>query len=203
MDLILNGEARHIDASDCANLAELIARAEILDVNAGECVVTDVEIDGEPLPPDELASLEARSIANVRQVSVVRRPRREVASSVLEQGADYCLRIVSAIAQSVDDYRANRSRQANGLLADILDSISVLTGITYSISGVLVEEASTLAELQGEIQPWLEQMLEAQSGNDPILIADLLEYEITPRIEAWGHAMRKLSAISAHPTGGR
>lgn len=197
MDLIVNGETRPFDASDCANLAELVARAEGLSGEGVPCVVTAVEIDGQPLLPEELGALEIRPIADVQRVAIVRRPRREVALGVLEQGADYCERIVAAIAAVVADYRANRSQQASRVLADVLDSISILTGITCSVSAELVEAANELAGLQGEIHPWLEAMLEAQSGNDPIQIADLLEYEIAPRIEAWGHAMRSHAGASA------
>ncbi|MBY0398868.1 hypothetical protein K2X89_01135 [Myxococcota bacterium] len=197
MDLILNGESRSFDASDCANLAELVARAERLDSGGSPCVVTAIEIDGEPLPPEELGSLELHAIEHARRIAIVRQPRREVALRVLEQGASYCERIVAAIAQCAGDYRSNRTQQASRVLADILDSLSVLTGITVSVSAELSDAASELAALQGEIQPWLEQMLEAQSGNDPIRIADLLEYEIAPRIEAWGVAMQGFASGSA------
>lgn len=203
MDLILNGEARPFDASDCANLAEVVARAETLEAEGLPCVVTSVEIDGESLPPEALGFLEIRPITDVKRISIVRRPRREVARSVLEQGADYCGRIVEATLQAVADYRSNRTQQASRVLADVLDSISVLTGITYSISAELSDAATRLAELQGEIHPWLEAMLEAQSGDDPIQIADLLEYEIAPRIEDWGRAMRSFATGSAPLAAGR
>ncbi|MFO0687179.1 MAG: hypothetical protein U0900_00545 [Myxococcota bacterium] len=202
MDLILNGESQSFDAGDCANLAELVARAESL-AGDGPCVVTAVEIDGEPLPADELGNLEVRGIANVKRIAIVRRPRREVAIAVLGQGADYCGQIVGAIQQTVDHYRANRIQQASGVLADILDSISVLTGITASISEDLPTEAKTLSDLQGNIQPWLEAMLEAQVVQDPIQIADLLEYEIAPHIEGWGRAMRSAVPGSALSAAGR
>lgn len=203
MDLILNGEARRFDASDCANLAELVARAESLDAAGAPCVVTAVEIDGEPLPPEALGSLELRPIGEASRISIVRRPRREVAESILEQGAAYTGRIVEAIATTAADYRANRTQQANRVLADVLDSLSVLTGITCSIATELPDVATPLAALQAEIQPWLEEMLDAQSGEDPIRIADLLEYEIAPRIEAWGRAMQSPLEASARPSARR
>jgi len=199
MDLILNGELRPLDTTDCANLAELIARAEILDQGTESSVVVAVEIDGQALSADELGLLEARGLDNVRRVTVVRRPSREVAWSVLDQAVDYIAQIAPAICEVVSDYRAGRSQRANRVLADILDSMSVLTGITHAIAGVLAEEAKILGALQSEIQPWLEEMLDAQSGEDPIRIADVLEYEIAPRIESWGTAMKALCDGSARP----
>ncbi len=203
MDLILNGELWPIDASDCANLAELIARAESREGDTEASVVVSVEVDGELLSPEALGSLESRTLENVQRVSVVRRPAREVALGVLEQGADYTGRIVAAIAEIIGDYRTGRSESASRVLADVLDSLSVLTGITYSISGALPEEAKALAALQSEIHPWLEEMLDAQSGEDPIRIADVLEYEISPRVERWGNSMRELVAGSARSAASR
>ena len=68
--------------------------------------------------------------------------------------------------------------------------MTVLTGITYSVSSVLAEEAQVLADLQGEIYPWLEELMQAQTEKDPIRIADVLEYEVTPRIEEWSPGAR-------------
>jgi hypothetical protein len=46
-------------------------------------------------------------------------------------------------------------------------------------------------------------MLDAQTGEDLIRIADVLEYEVSPRLERWGDTMRAFSAASAPPAGGR
>ncbi len=203
MDLILNGEPRKLDVSECANFAELIAAAEQIESAQSECVVVAIEVDGEALSPEELAELETRSLEGVRCVSIERRPTREVARSVLAQGADYTGQITVAIAQTVDHYRSSRSDLANALLADVIDSMTVLTGITYSVSSVLAEEAQVLADLQGEIYPWLEELMQAQTEKDPIRIADALEYEVAPRIEDWGVKMRGLSAASGAEEGAR
>ena len=138
-----------------------------------------------------------------QRIEIVRRPRREVALGVLDQGSTYCGRIVAAIGEASGDYRVGRVQRASRQLADVIDALSVLTGITHSIAGVFVEEAQSLAALQGEIQPWLEEMLDAQTREDPILIADLLEYEIAPRVERWGKAMRAIHSDSARSQDGR
>lgn len=193
MEVILNGELQRLDASECANLAELVSAVEQVAVARSECVVVAIEIDGERLGPEELSDLETRTLDGVRRVSIERRPTREVALSVLLQGAEYTQQISAAIEQTVEHYRSSRSDLANGLLADVIDSMTVLTGITYSVSNVLSEEAQVLADLQGQIYPWLEELMQAQTEKDPIRIADALEYEVAPRIEDWGAKMRELS----------
>jgi hypothetical protein len=203
MELILNGELCPVDDRDCLNLAELIARAEALEADGEPAVVVAVEVDGEALSPDELDRLELRPLERVARVRVERRPSREIALGVLQQGADYTQRIRAFVLEIVGDYRDGKSENANRGLADVLDSLTVLTGITYSIAAVLVDAATELAALQGEIQPWLEEMLEAQTEEDLIRIADLLEYEIAPRIGQWGEAMARLSSPSARAAASR
>lgn len=205
MDLILNGRSHGIDTSDCANLAELVAVVERVDTGEEDHVVVSVEVDGQALPPEELSNLEARSLDGVASVSIQRRPTRAVAVSVLEQGADYTGQITAAIGKTVENFRAGRSDLGNGVLADVTDSLTILTGITNSVASILIEESQILADLQGKIFPWLEELFEAQSEEDPIRIADLLEYEITPRVAEWGAVMRAMATgetASASLSGG-
>ncbi len=193
MDLILNGETQRIDLSDCANLAELVAVTERLDAQHEASVVVHIEIDGEPLPPEALGELETRSLDGIRRVALERRPTRQVARSVLEQGAEYTKQIARAIDETVGHYRGGRPDLGARLLADLSDSLTVLTGIAYSVVAVLGdEEASALAALQVDLQPGLEQLLDAQSNEDPILIADSLEYEIAPQVDRFGVTMTAL-----------
>ena len=118
---------------------------------------------------------------------------RAVATSVLGQGADYTIQVVETIDKIADHYRASRSDLANDLLANMTDALVVLTGITETVASVLEGSADVLARLQGELAPWLEEMIEAQTENDPIRLADTLEYEIRPRVESWGETMRALA----------
>ncbi|GEM_PF-3420393 len=201
MDLILNGEPQRLDTSDCANLAELVTMAETVATEGEESVVVAVEVDGETLSPEALSGLEQHSLDGVARVEIQRKPTRVVARSVLLQGADYCGQIDSAIDQAVDQFRAGRSDRGSEILADVTDSLTVLTGITFSVASILTESAQDLAAVQGEIFPWLQELVEAQAAEDPLRIADLLEYEIKPRIADWSVVMRSMSKDD-HPTGG-
>ncbi len=156
----------------------------------GQTVVVAVEVDGEALSPEQLGRLEARGLDGVDRVAIQRRPARAVARSVLTQGADYVERVVGAIDRTVAHFRGGRSDRGNELLADVSDSLTVLTGITGSVAVALPGAAAALAEVQNDLFPWLEAMVDAQTEQDPLGIADLLEYEIRDRIERWGEVLR-------------
>lgn len=192
MEIILNGDAQKVDPSQCANLAELVTAAERSLGDTEAFVIVGIEVDGTALSAEELSALESLSLEGIEKVLIHERPALEVARSVLDQAADYTGQICAAIVKTVEHYRTGRSDLGGELLVDVTDSLSVLTGITYSVSDVLIEESQILGRVQAEIYPWLEELVEAQSVKDSIRIADTLEYEIATRIEEWGTMMRKL-----------
>ncbi len=192
MEIILNGDAQTLDSSECANLAELVTAAERSLADEEGFVVVGIEVDGKALSSEELSALESLSLEGVEKVLIHERPALDVARSVLDHAAKYTGQICAAIEQTVEHYRSGRSDLGGEVLANVTDSLSVLTGITYSVSNVLLEESQILASVQSEIYPWLEELVAAQSVQDPIRIADTLEYEIAPRIVEWGTTMRNL-----------
>jgi uncharacterized protein YicC (UPF0701 family) len=149
-----------------------------------------VSLDGEALPPEALGELEEHGLEGIGRVEIQRRSAEAVARSVLEQGSEYAGRVVAAIERTVGHFRGGRSDQGNALLADVSDSLTVLTGITGSVSVALPGVVAALTEVQNDLFPWLEAMVEAQTEQDPLGIADLLEYEVRDRVEHWGSVLQ-------------
>lgn len=193
MEVVLDGETQQLDLSDCANLSELVATVYGQVPRDEPQVVVGVEVDGVALDPDRLAALEEEPLDDVERVVLTRRPMRDVAVSVLLQGSDYCGQIGPAIEQSVGHFRAGRSDHGSEVLAAISDSLTILTGILQSATHALPEWNDSFAKLQASLYPWLESLVEAQTDADPLRIADLLEYEIAPRIEEWRAVMRSVA----------
>lgn len=189
MEVILDGERRSLDVSDCANLAELVARTDRLEPDAESAerrVVVGIEIDDRPLSVEEMERLESRPLDDIGRVSIARRSAQSVARSVLGQGALYSREIVKALHRSADHFRSGRSDRANELLARVSESLSVFVGISASAADVVPAWSEELRGFEAELHPWLVEMIEAQSAEDPIGIGDLLEFEIATRIERWG-----------------
>ncbi len=197
MEVILDGERRTLDVSDCANLAELVARAECLEPVPEGGVVVGIEIDDRPLSAEEMERLESRSLDDIARVSIARRSGQGLARSVLGQGSRYAREIVKAIHRSAEHFRAGRSDQANELLARVSESLSVFVGISACAADVVPDWSGELRAFEAELHPWLVQMIEAQSVEDPIGIGDLLEFEIAVRIERWGVRLGELAEAPA------
>jgi len=193
MEVILDGESRTLDVSDCANLAELVARTQRLESGAQRRVVVAIEIDDRPLSAEEMEALESHPLDDIARVSIARRSAASVARSVLRQGATYSREIVKAIGRSTDHFRSGRSDRANELLARVSESLSVFVGINACAADVVCEWREELMGFEAELHPWLVQMIESQSAEDPIGIGDLLEFEIAPRIERWGARLGELA----------
>jgi len=203
MEVIVDGERRTLDVADCANLAELVARSESLDSGAEQWVVVGIEIDDRPLTSEEMEGLELQRLDDVERVSIARRSAQSVARSVLRQGALYSREIVKAIHRSAGHFRAGRSDRANELLARISDSLSVFVDINASAADVVPDWSAELRGFEAQLHPWLVQMIEAQSVEDPIGLGDLLEFEIATRVEHWGARLGELAEASLDGEGGR
>lgn len=197
MEVILDGEHRTLDVSDCANLAELVARAECLEPAVEGRVVVGIEIDDRPLSAEEMECLESRPLEDIARVAIARRSGQSLARSVLGQGSLYAREIVKAIHCSVDHFRSGRSDRANELLARVSESLSVFVGISACAADVVPDWSEELRDFEAELHPWLVQMIEAQSVEDPIGIGDLLEFEIATRIERWGARLGELAEAPA------
>jgi hypothetical protein len=206
MEVILDGERRTLDVSDCANLAELVACADRLESGAESAerrVVVGIEIDDRPLSAEEMEHLESRPLDDIGRVSIARRSAQSVARSVLGQGALYSREIVKAVHRSADHFRSGRSDRANELLARVSESLSVFVGISACAADVVPAWSEELRAFEADLHPWLVEMIEAQSAEDPIGLGDLLEFEMATRIERWGARMGALAEAPAEDEQGR
>ncbi len=182
------------DCGDCENLAEVLecSRRSQEECEAEAHLYTHIRIDGLDLPEDSFSRLDEISIAGVEQIEVESRPSVEIAISSLRHSAEYVVPVRNALDRVVDLFRRGRSDEASDLLAHVSDSLGVLVAAVTGAANVIPESAEALLSPIGDLIQWLELVIEGQGSGDWINVADLLEYEIDPRLEAWGRAMTQV-----------
>jgi len=181
------------DCGDCENLAEVLERSG-RGLNAETHLYTHIRIDGLDLPEDSFSRLDEISIEGVERIEVESRPSIEIALSSLRHSVEYVVPVRAALDRVVDLFRRGRSDEANDLLARLSDSLGVLVAAASGSANVLPEAAERLLVPVQELVEWLDQVIEGQGNGDWIYVADLLEYEIDPRLESWGRTMNQVLA---------
>lgn len=186
--VVHNAVAEAFDGADCENLAEVIERSGG-GREAEAHLVTHIRIDGLDLPEDSFDRLDEISIEGVSKIEVESRPSVEIAVSSLRHSIEYVEPVRKALDRVVDLFRRGRSDEANELLARLSDSLGVLLAAVSGAANVLPDHADPLLAPVSELVHWLDQMIEGQGQGDWVYVADLLEYEVDPRLEEWSRAI--------------
>lgn len=174
--------------ADCENLADVLERCDASREDAPH-LFTHIRLDGLDLPEDSFDRLSEVSIDGVNKIEIESRPRVEIARSSLKHSGEYVVAIRGALDRTVDLFRTGRAEHANDLLAEVSDSLGVLVAAISGISSVFESSADNLLDPLQDLSPWLDHVLEGQAASDWVYVADILEYEVDPRLEGWALVM--------------
>ena len=98
--------------------------------------------------------------------------------------------IISEAREAIDRFANQLQVDGQALLAPLRSGTGQISSIDAWL-GRLADYTEMLeaGEAQGvtglsstELLPWIQELLEARSGADPVRVADLLEYELLPRL---------------------
>ncbi len=189
-----------VESADCENLEEVLERC------APSCddephLFTHIRIDGLDLPEDSYDRLADISIDGVERIEVQSRPTIEIALSSLQHSSEYVTAIRNVADQVADLFRKGRSEEANDLLAKLSDSLGILLAAVSGAASAMPQVSEMLLVPMSELVRWLDQVIAGQSRGDWVQVADILEYEVGPQLDAWAGTM--LEAREQEGQGGR
>ena len=140
-------------------------------------IVTKLQLDHRAITDRDLdPAFLAESVARFRQLTAVSQPMQELVQAAEGSMKKYAETLRAEGATLVPRLRFGPPSLSAldawlGQLADYLEFIDGASVTMQAGAG-----ASTVA-------PWVQRLLEARGARDHILLADLLEYEILPRLE--------------------
>jgi hypothetical protein len=179
-----NGAERSADPAGLASLEDLVARSCQETGRDGEVLVR-CRVNGMALDDERLSELAQVPLEQVASVDLETRPPAAIARDGLAHSREYAGRVGEALSTTAELFREGRVEEANHLYADVLDALSVLVYAVDAAGRQLGDAGSPLDGLQRELRPWLDELLDAQSGRDWVRVADYLEYEMAPLVADW------------------
>jgi hypothetical protein len=116
----------------------------------------------------------------------------EVVSQFCGEAATAVGELAGAATAAADAYRRNDLKAAGEMLSALpgeLRNFIVMIGITeqqlgFERSEVTIDDLSPADQIS-RLGDWLESLVGAQANNDPLTIADILEYDLEPFLRAW------------------
>ncbi len=146
-------------------------------------VVVKMEIDGEAIPNEQLADLGQIQVADVEEICIETASIQDVALDGLASACEYATRVRVALCETAELMRSDRPEVANEHFAEAIDGMTILFFTLEAASRTLGESASSIQQIGGQIEPWLDAVVQAQEAQDWIRVADYLEYEIAPILD--------------------
>ena len=169
----------------------LFGRLEAEAVSRGE-VVTEVRFDGVDEPTFWQPAQVERPLLHVALVEVITAPQGDLLEDALLQGAMAAGTLAAAAIETGAAFRGTDPATANQQLADLCDGVRSLIALSSAAAtavGLRLDEhdwngrsgSKQIADLGRQ----LESIIEAQQSHDWLTVADILEYDFHPALNAW------------------
>jgi hypothetical protein len=167
---------------------ELLTVLESRQLNENE-VIASVHFDG-----DEVLNFRREDALNVR-LSVVQEVRveamgqREMLRGAIQEAETYLPTLRASMLSVAELFRSERLDQANTQLQELFNGmkmlVALLRGMELSLSGVAAASESKVEQALRQMGATLEDQIKAQTQNDWMLLADILEYDLVPCLQAF------------------
>ncbi len=163
---------------------------------AGDTVLS-VKLNGEDITGKDHTDLIELPVTDIEELEVQTGDPKQLARSTLYSIADFLEQLLKELQNTAELFRLNQSRRSNDSFLRCIDGLQVfmhtmescrrLLGISYELIFVPANDESerSVAECRRELFSTLDAMIEAQSDQDWVLMADMLEYELIPNLEEW------------------
>ena len=196
MELLVNGEKVEISGSipaDLKGLVELIASRE----NAMPgFVVSEIFADGEQLTisPDGLAETPIHA-EDIKRLEIRIEQPEQLIKRMMEDAIQYCQIMGEQCNSASSLFRGMDIVEANRNFAEILDRLALyvefvgrLQGYMYQMGGNRMVSRGFIPVLEN-LKDVMHQGIQAQTKDDWVLLADLLEYEFTNIFQSFEDAI--------------
>jgi hypothetical protein len=188
--LVLNDVEQSVE-SVSADWGELLKGLEESANGRGE-VVTAVRFDGVDAPTFREPAQTCRALRDVGLIELDTATPSDLLDEALAQGAVAAGTLGAAAGQIGAAFRCTDLREANQRMAELVDGVRSLIwilGTAATVRGISLDEmqcnghavSAQLAELTAR----LVSIVDAQQSQDWLTVADILEYDFQPALQAW------------------
>lgn len=203
MRIVIDGHEKAVPLSEEKTVSEA---AVVLSkcLSQEDKVASSIKIDGALLSRDTEDSLGGKILDEVKVIDVTTDTPEKLAIRTLQKAHSYLPRLSRELKEVSSFLRVTPNEEDFDRLGECLrglDTIIVLLQDVKELMDLNFESIrigeKTVEEMNGELMELLEQTKDAFQNKDLIMIGDLLEYEISPRIDERTKLVEELLEIAA------
>ena len=151
-------------------------------------------LDQQEFPADDQETLQKKP-TDINSLEVELANLKDLVATNLSNALDYLEKLIPGFDQAADLFRMGNEQEANKFYIQILDGMdwfSEVVNVVMSSEGEGQEPENSLRIRQAKLTDLMSQMLEANKNQDWVLLADILEYEMTPFYKEWQTILSRL-----------
>lgn len=152
-------------------------------------VITSVRFDGNEVLQFRDAEILNRPLGSIGEVRVEAGPMEEMLKSAVAEAEGYLLSLQTSLADIAETFRQQATGQGNANLGQVFEGIkmfaALLQGVELQLSGQLRNGTDSVSQILAGMGPTLESLIDAQTQQDWILVADILEFELLANVSAF------------------
>ena len=191
MEILIDGVSKTVDTCGIDSFHDLLKCLEKDHVEKSK-VITRIILNDEDLDEGQEVGLGAFPVAEILSLSIETCDTLSLASDALDDALDYLPTLSNILENSARKIREGQVREGLQNISEALDVVSafgeVLDGIRGAFridySKVRIDDFSLLDKLN-ELSTQAQRILKAAKDEDWTLLADLVEYELSPLIYEW------------------
>lgn len=197
MQISLNNQTEEFSIDGLRVLGDLMQR--MLDrANREGGTVLAVKVNGEDVTGKDRTELNKLPINEIEQLEIHTGDPRELAHATLYSIADFLEKLLTELLTTAELFRLGSDDRSNQSFLRCIDGMQVfmhsmeqcrrLLGLSFELMYLPEREGNleqTVGENRRSLFSVLDNMIEAHTNRDWILLADLLEHELIPLMEEW------------------
>ncbi len=167
-------------------------------------IVTAVRFDGVDEPAFRAARVLGRRLDEAAVVEAETGSKQGLLLESVKEGAAMVASLADSAAAIGDAFRHEDLHDAHAMLPQLVDGIRSIVTLMDGCAAALGTPRPAILCHGITFDRWMEEfgrrlavLLEAQSQEDWLTVADSLEYEIAPALREWGEAFEQLAGIAA------
>jgi hypothetical protein len=164
--LVLNGEIQKIELPAGILISDILERHVTDHIPDGHGI-SDVHVDGPVVTIDHPCD-PANMVVHGLQASAAQMDR-----------------ICSSLRHSTEHLRVGNESHFQPLFVSAIDELAMFLQFLAIGRSCLGDKGNALDHYHGQIKEQVEQMFQAYQRRDLVLLADMIEYELTPLLDGW------------------
>ena len=187
--ILINGKESKLQMQQFANLEEMLA-ATYDDCAQSQQIITDVLLNDEPFSEIYPHQAEDISASQVNKLEIVSMDVQLMAAEMTNELFKVTKSMEMAATQSAAYFRQGDDAQGLELLQDLIDVNRDFLNVFGTLrTNFDVPNDEHLNRTSDKYSALLSELIEVMESEDWILLADLLEFEISPACLEWDNSL--------------